>query len=43
MVSLIKEKISSDGNMEKELKLILSGKSDPYSVADELIKRVAGI
>ncbi|KQC10641.1 MAG: hypothetical protein APR62_11770 [Smithella sp. SDB] len=43
MVTLIKEKISSNGNMEKELKLILSGKSDPYSVADELIKRFAVI
>jgi len=43
MVILIKERIMGNGNMEKELKLILSGKSDPYSVADELIKRVAGI
>jgi hypothetical protein len=25
--------------MEKELELILSGKSDPYSIADKLMKR----
>jgi LAO/AO transport system kinase len=43
MVSLIKERITGNGNMEKELELILSGKSDPYSVADELIKRFAVI
>ena len=34
MVSLIKERITGNGNMDKELELILSGKSDPYSVAD---------
>lgn len=43
MVTLIKERIMGNGNMEKELKLILSGKSDPYSVADQLIKRFAVI
>lgn len=43
MVTLIKERIMGNGNMEKELKLILSGKSDPYSVADELLKRFAVI
>lgn len=43
MVTLIKERIMGNGNMEKEIKLILSGKSDPYSVADGLIKRFAVI
>ena len=43
IVSLIKERIMGNGNMEKELELILSGKSDPYSVADYLIKRLAVI
>ncbi|VVB88960.1 Urease accessory protein UreG [uncultured archaeon] len=43
MVNLIKERISGNGNMEKELELILSGKSDPYSVADELINRFSVI
>jgi LAO/AO transport system kinase len=41
IVTLIKERITGNGNMEKELKLILSGKSDPYSIADGLIKRFA--
>ncbi len=41
IVSLIKERITGNGNMEKELELILSGKSDPYSVADEFVKRFA--
>jgi LAO/AO transport system kinase len=39
MVSIIKERITGNGNMEKELELILSGKSDPYSIADKLMKR----
>jgi LAO/AO transport system kinase len=43
MVSLIKERITGNGNMDKEIELILSGRSDPYSVADELIKRFAVI
>jgi LAO/AO transport system kinase len=43
IVSLIRERITGNGNMEKELELILSGKSDPYSVADELINRFAVI
>lgn len=41
MTRLIKERIMGNGNMEKELELILSGKSDPYSAADELINRFA--
>lgn len=41
IISLIKEKITGNGNMEKELELIFSGKSDPYSIADELIKKFA--
>jgi len=43
MVSIIKERITGTGNMEKELELILSGKSDPYSIADKLMKRFAVI
>jgi LAO/AO transport system kinase len=43
MVGLIKERITGKGNMDKELELILSGKSDPYSVADELINRFVEI
>ena len=41
MASIIKERIMGNGNMEKELELILSGRSDPYSAADELINRFA--
>ncbi|MDI6741114.1 MAG: methylmalonyl Co-A mutase-associated GTPase MeaB [Smithella sp.] len=39
MASLIQERIAGNGNMEKELKLILSGKSDPYSAAEKLMNR----
>ena len=41
MASIIKEWIMGNGDMEKELELILSGRSDPYSAADELINRFA--
>ena len=43
IVSLIKERILVNGNMEKELELILSGKSDPYSVAEKLMNRFSVI
>jgi LAO/AO transport system kinase len=43
MVNLIKKRIAGNGNMDKELELILSGRSDPYSAADELISRFAVI
>jgi LAO/AO transport system kinase len=43
MVTLIKERIAGNGNMDKELEQILSGRSDPYSAADKLINRFAMI
>jgi LAO/AO transport system kinase len=43
IVNLIKERIAGNGHMDKELELILSGRSDPYSAADELINRFAVI
>lgn len=43
VVTLIRERITGNGNMDKELEEILSGGSDPYSVADDLIKRFAMI
>jgi LAO/AO transport system kinase len=41
VASLIRERIAGNGNMNKELELIISGKSDPYTAADELIKKFA--
>jgi LAO/AO transport system kinase len=41
MANIVKERIAGNGYMEKELDLILSGKSDPYRAAEELINRFA--
>jgi LAO/AO transport system kinase len=41
MTCIIRDRIMGNGKMEKALELILSGMSDPYSVADELIDRFA--
>ncbi|HQP56802.1 MAG TPA: methylmalonyl Co-A mutase-associated GTPase MeaB [Syntrophorhabdus sp.] len=39
IVSQIKERIAGNGNMDKELESILSGKSDPYTAAENLMNR----
>ena len=43
IASLIRKRIAGNGNMDRELDLILSGRSDPYSAADALIERFPGM
>ena len=38
---LIKERIMDNGNLDTDIERIMAGKSDPYSVADEIIARFA--